>query len=197
MECCAKRSQTWHVEGGTTFIHVKHVGTRANVGACVLRQDILNGQDAIKVSGTVGKFPVTLSGPHQRVGRRLALGSTDEVDSGSDSHSLRFWLLNCDLYGFSWATCDNNFSIPPVGAMLASACADVDASVTWLEAGEVQLCSLSASFSTARDGPSILSRPEEVVRRRSRDLTVQCDGAALTSCEPCRKNFHLQLGGVI
>lgn len=46
-------------------------------------------------------------------------------------------------------------------------------------ANGAECCTLSASVDTAGDRLSILSGPEEIVRRRSRHLTPQSDGVAL------------------
>lgn len=64
-------SRTWHVEDGVALIHGKHVGSRADVDACVLELDVLNGEDAVEVHGAAGELPVALSGPYQGVGWRL------------------------------------------------------------------------------------------------------------------------------
>lgn len=61
-------SRTWHIEVGFLFVHVKHVGTRANIDACILRLDVPNCQDAVEVHRAVGKLPAASPGPHQSVG---------------------------------------------------------------------------------------------------------------------------------
>lgn len=76
MQCWADESRTWHVEDGTALVHGKHVGTCANVDSCILRLDVLNCQDAVKVHGPVGQFPITHAGPHQSVGWRLQMRKT-------------------------------------------------------------------------------------------------------------------------
>lgn len=121
-------------------------------------------------------------------------------------------------------TCDDNLSVAPVGAALVPAGADVDASITRLDAGKVQFCScthrrgrhylsiqistkqftehtssrsvstLFEPFSTIRDGLSIQSGPVVKVWRRPRNLTAQSNRAALGRFEALWIDFHHQGG---
>lgn len=188
MRC--RGSRTWHVEDGIALVHGKHVGAGANVRACILGLDVLNGQDAVEVHGPVGQLPVTHPCPHQGVGWGLALRSADKVDGRPNPDSLGFGLLDCNLNGFGWDTCDNDLSAAPVGAALVSAGTDIDSGISRLDVGEVQLRSLSASVSSAGDRSAILSRPVEIVRGRAGHLTPESDRATMGRLDLLWVNLH-------
>lgn len=69
---------TWHVEGGDSLIHVKHIGAGADVDASILGLHIADGEDAVEVHGPTGQLAVVLPRPDQRVGRGLWKWQEDE-----------------------------------------------------------------------------------------------------------------------